>query len=100
MTTRPPTGPEIIARMQAHGVTLAAEGGRLRVSAPAGRMTPELRSLLTGNMPTLMAALTGQPVPSGVGGIVWDPKGGVRLTDPGYFTRLAVWNLAKRCGFP
>jgi hypothetical protein len=97
---KPPTGPEIVAEFAARGIRLGAEGGKIRVTAPPGRMTPDLRDLLKGNKGPLLAALTGRPVPTATEGVCWHPTGGVALCDPERPARLAVWRYARRLGFP
>ena len=61
------TGTEIIKWMAARGVRLWAEGGKLRISATPGTVTPKVRERLGGNKGAIMAALTGQPQPAGAG---------------------------------
>lgn len=49
---------ELIRALQRRGVTLAANGDRLKVRAPKGTITPELRDRLAQHKPDIIAALT------------------------------------------
>ncbi len=50
---------ELIEDLKQRGVRLTALGSRLRVRAPAGSVTPQLREALTANKPALLEMLTG-----------------------------------------
>lgn len=64
------------------GIRVIAEGGSLRLSAPPGVLTPDIVAFIKSHKPALLALLTRRPVRSHVPGIVWDPRGGVRLELP------------------
>src|SRR5690242_15785082 len=66
------TIPDLVKSLRSRGVTLRAEGDRLRVDAPAGVLTPADRETLAVRKPELLD----------------------------HFTRLAVWRLARQYGFP
>jgi len=51
------TTTELLAHLRARGITLSAEGGALKVSAPAGALTPELRSDLAARKAELIELL-------------------------------------------
>jgi amino acid adenylation domain-containing protein len=51
------TPEQLLARIESSGVSLAAEGGRLRVSAPKGGLTEELKSSISMARDTLIALL-------------------------------------------
>ena len=48
---------ELIATLQAHHILLAAIGDRLKVDAPAGTLTAELRDALAQHKTALLARL-------------------------------------------
>jgi hypothetical protein len=52
------TPDELIAALQAHQVLLAVNGDRLKVDAPAGTLTAELRDALAQHKTALIARLT------------------------------------------
>jgi hypothetical protein len=52
---------ELLAVLRAAGVRLSADGERLRCRAPAGVLTPELRSRLSEHKAALLAALKNNP---------------------------------------
>ena len=52
------TAQELITTCQAAGIELAVSGDHLRVDAPEGVLTPDLRAALTDQKPTVMALLT------------------------------------------
>ena len=54
----------LLAHLTARGVTLAAEGDRLRVRAPVGVLTPEFRAEIAAHKPALLALLRGQGGPN------------------------------------
>jgi hypothetical protein len=52
------TAPELLATLEAMGATVqAVEVDRLRIEAPVGRLTPELRAALMAQKPALLALL-------------------------------------------
>jgi len=51
---------ELVETLQQSGVTLAVEGEHLRYRAPAGALTPELRSELTAHKAAVLAYLQSQ----------------------------------------
>ena len=51
------TPDELIATLQARGISLAANGDRLKVDAPAGTLTAELRDALAQHKAALIARL-------------------------------------------
>ncbi len=53
------TAENLIRDLAGRGVRLTAHGDRLRVEAPAGTLTPELREMLAGAKPAILAALAG-----------------------------------------
>lgn len=55
------TAPALLRLLTAHGVRLAAHGGRLTFDAPAGAMTPELLGLLKAHKAELLTILAGEP---------------------------------------
>jgi hypothetical protein len=55
------TAPELLAALTALGATVRAVDDRLRIEAPAGTLTPELRTALTERKPDLLALL-GEPL--------------------------------------
>lgn len=64
------------------GIRVSAEDGGLRVSGPRDVLTPDVVRLIKSHKHALLALLTRRPVRSHVPGIVWDPRGGVRLEQP------------------
>ncbi len=48
---------ELLAELQARGAKISANGDKLKIIAPPGTVTPELRELLAANKPEIMAAL-------------------------------------------
>jgi hypothetical protein len=52
------TPDELIATLQAHQILLAVNGDRLRVDAPAGTLTAELRAAVAQHKTALIARLT------------------------------------------
>ena len=50
---------ELLDRLALMGVTLAAEGGRLKVTAPTGAVSPSLRAELEQAKPALLAQVGG-----------------------------------------
>jgi hypothetical protein len=50
---------QLLAGLQARGVRLRAEGGRLKVEAPKGALTPADRQALAERKADLLAALSG-----------------------------------------
>ncbi|MEK6244037.1 MAG: hypothetical protein AABM33_05995 [Pseudomonadota bacterium] len=56
------TGPAILARVEAAGVRLRADSGRI-VVAPREALTDELRALIRSNKPALLTALAPDPAP-------------------------------------
>ncbi len=51
------TAVELLARLRTLDVHVRVDGSRLRVSAPKGRLTPELEAALTGRKEELLALL-------------------------------------------
>jgi hypothetical protein len=49
---------ELLDTLSASGVRLWAEGGKLKLDAPRGAVTPELKERLAAHKPALLAALT------------------------------------------
>jgi hypothetical protein len=49
---------ELLDTLTASGVRVWAEGGKLKLDAPRGVVTPELKDRLTAHKPELLAALT------------------------------------------
>ena len=45
---------ELNARLESLGIQLAAEGGRLRVNAPRGSLTEELKEAIAGSRDELL----------------------------------------------
>jgi len=48
---------ELLTDLQSRGVTITAEGDRLKIKAPKGTITPELRERLTASKSDIIAAL-------------------------------------------
>src|SRR5580698_5679914 len=48
---------QLLTRLEASGVNLSTEGGRLRVSAPKGGLTDELKSAIAATKEPLIALL-------------------------------------------
>ncbi len=48
---------EILTEMQAAGIRLEANGDMLRVTAPKGRVSPDIKAKLTAHKPELLVAL-------------------------------------------
>ena len=55
------TAPDLLAALTALGATVQAVDDRLRIEAPAGALTPEIRSALTEQKPALLALLREPP---------------------------------------
>jgi hypothetical protein len=53
----------LLSELQRQGVTLQAEGDRLRVKAPKGTLTPEVRQALTAQKAELLRLLVDSPPP-------------------------------------
>ena len=53
------TAPELFAPLTALGATVEAVEDRLRIEAPPGALTPELRSALVEQQPALLTSLRG-----------------------------------------
>ena len=49
---------ELLTELQTQGVQITADGDRLRIRAPRGTMTPELRERLAKSKPDILAALS------------------------------------------
>jgi len=49
---------ELLTDLQQRGVTITAEGDRLKIKAPRGILTQELRERLAKSKPDIIAALT------------------------------------------
>jgi len=49
---------DLLTDLQSRGVQISAEGDRLRIKAPRGAVTPELRERLARNKPDIIAALS------------------------------------------
>ena len=54
----------LLAELTARGVTVAAHGDKLRIDAPAGAITPELRERLAEHKAALLAHLAGDAEPT------------------------------------
>jgi hypothetical protein len=72
----------ILRAAAAEGIRIRVDAGDLRLTAPPGLLTPEVVAFITSHKSALLALLTRKSVPSHVPGIVWDPRGGVRVADP------------------
>jgi hypothetical protein len=59
------TLPELQSCLDSVGVVVTARGDRLVVDAPAGALTPALKSELLAHKPALLGLLAGAPPPSG-----------------------------------
>jgi hypothetical protein len=55
------TAPELLAALTALGATVQAVEDRLRIEAPPGALTPELRSALAEQKPALLTLLSRPP---------------------------------------
>jgi hypothetical protein len=55
---------ELLDSLTASGVRLWAEGGKLKLDAPRGVVTPELKDRLAAHKPELLAALTADACPT------------------------------------
>ena len=58
----------LLAHLRELGVDLQAHEGRLRVSAPRGQLTAELRTAIADHRDALLMLLAGAPAAAGVGG--------------------------------
>jgi tubulysin polyketide synthase-like protein len=94
-----PAARQIIRELCDRGVRLTARADGLAYDAPAAVMTPQLLAALAACKGELMARLSGRPYPSTVPGIVHDPQGGVRVTNPADLRTLCVEQAGRR-GFP
>ena len=90
---------ELVSELRRRGVTLEARGDRLAYRGPAAVLTPRVKDELLRHKPRLLAILSGRPVPSRTPGVVWDPRGGVRVEHP---PDLRLWCLeqARLKGWP
>jgi hypothetical protein len=50
----------LLAETRAYGIQLVAEGGRLRIGAPEGALSPALRAKIIANKPEILALLRGE----------------------------------------
>jgi len=64
------TASELLADLRARGVVVEARGDRLRLDAPAGVLTDELRDVVRAHKPRLLALLAPPPARP-VGAPVW-----------------------------
>ena len=48
---------ELLGALAHQGIKLSVEGDQLAIGAPKGALTPELRALIAGNKPELIALL-------------------------------------------
>jgi hypothetical protein len=92
---------KLFVQLRSSGILLKASVnlGELEYDAPKGVMTPAVLEQIKAHKPALVAIVSGLPVPSATPGIVWDPRGGVRLeypTDPREMCLL----LAANAHFP
>ena len=55
------TAPELLAALTSVGATVQAVGDRLRIEAPPGALSPQLRSALAEQKPALLALLREPP---------------------------------------
>jgi hypothetical protein len=55
---------ELLAELRARGATVTTVAGRLRVEAPKGALTPDLRTALEARRGDLLKALGGGPAPA------------------------------------
>ena len=101
---------ELMDRLALMGVTLAAEGGRLKVTAPLGAVSPSLRAEMKQAKPALLAHVsgagpTGSPAgsPLATAGTGGSPEGiglsGVAVVGIIAVVILMVW-LASRTRAP
>ena len=51
----------LLETLSERGITLSVQGGKLRATAPVGRITPELAAQIKAHKPALLALLQGQP---------------------------------------
>lgn len=56
------TAAELMDKLERLGVKLSISGDKLRLQAPVGVITPELKEAVLKHKPALMALLSGQPV--------------------------------------
>lgn len=64
---------EFLDRLKESGAEVAAEGDRLRVDAPAGVLTPEIREELQARKPELLRSLRPEPDGGDAGAPYWLP---------------------------
>jgi hypothetical protein len=55
------TAPEVLGEVRQAGITLAVDGGQLRITAPKGSLTPALRQALIARKAELLRILTAPP---------------------------------------
>jgi hypothetical protein len=69
----------LIADLKALGIELVLRNGTLRARGPEAVLTPEIQQVIRSYRGPILAAVTGRSTPSCEPGIVWDPRGGVRV---------------------
>jgi hypothetical protein len=79
---------EFIEKVQSYGVTLEASGDRLLLY-PAGRVPPELKELIPGLKPRIMAILTAECH------CLWSDS---VLPPPHYCPRYGETGICRTCG--
>jgi hypothetical protein len=80
----------LIAGLKVRGVELVVRDGKLRARGAETVLTPDVLGLIAHHRAQLLAVLTGRAVPSSVKDVVWDPRGGVRVTRPADLRALAL----------
>jgi TubC N-terminal docking domain len=59
------TPDQLLAHLETSGVKLAVEGGRLRVNAPLGRLSDELKAAIAAARDALIALVEGRSAQHG-----------------------------------
>ena len=82
MISQHDTPEALLARLRALGFRLTANGGRLNVAGPAGKLTPDLREQIAAHKPALLALLAAEAEEEPFEDSPWLRSWGVEDTEP------------------
>lgn len=90
----------LFAALRERGVNLAAIGGRLRVDAPRGVLTPELRATLSAHKAEMLAMLAPTPPESEPCEHVTDPEPAAWYRENPHLTCARCWLAGRKSLWP